>query len=137
MMNEAVEMVTRQVVLGKEFTIYGTAEEPLFLAKDVAKWIDYSEGNVSKMVSNIDDDEKTTLTIVTSGSQTTNAIFLTENGVYKAASTSKMLFSTAAKVLGYSMDVNKLNGLLKKLVGMGILKNYKVTPRGVDFEVNK
>lgn len=55
----------------------------------------------------------------------------------KAASTSKMLFSTTAKVLGYSMDVNKLNGLLKKLVGMGILKSYKVTPRGVEFEVNK
>ena len=55
----------------------------------------------------------------------------------KAASTSKMLFSTAAKVLGYSMDINKLNGCLKKMVGLGILKNYKVTPRGVEFEVNK
>ena len=64
--------------------MYGDFEEPLFLAKEVANWIDYSESNVSKMLSNIDDDEKTTRTIITSGSNyQTQAWFLTEDGLYE------------------------------------------------------
>ena len=43
-------------LLGREFTIYGTAENPLFLAKDVAEMIDHSD--VSKMMRMVDDDEK-------------------------------------------------------------------------------
>ncbi len=47
--------VYRKLVLGKKFRVYGTFEKPLFLAKEVAEWIDYSktsEGyyNVSKML---------------------------------------------------------------------------------------
>ena len=34
------------------------SENPLFLAKDVAEMIDYDISNVSKMVKNVDDDEK-------------------------------------------------------------------------------
>ncbi|MEY8321491.1 BRO family protein [Lachnospiraceae bacterium 46-61] len=64
--------------------MYGDFEEPLFLAKEVASWIDYSESNVSKMLSNIDDYEKTTRTIITSGSNyQTQAWFLTEHGLYE------------------------------------------------------
>lgn len=29
----------QRTILGKEFSMYGTKEEPLFLAKDVAEWI--------------------------------------------------------------------------------------------------
>ena len=54
-----------------------------------------------------------------------------------AASMNKMLFSTAAKALGYTMDMNKLTGFLRKLVAMGIINGYKVTPRGVEFDVEK
>ena len=39
-MSEAIKVIAEQNVLGKEFNIYGTIEEPLFLAKDVAKWIE-------------------------------------------------------------------------------------------------
>ncbi|MBY6935769.1 phage antirepressor Ant, partial [Clostridium botulinum] len=35
--------------------MYGTYEEPLFLAKDVAEWIDYDESKVGQMIKNIDE----------------------------------------------------------------------------------
>lgn len=38
-----LQVFNQQEVLGKNFTIYGTAQEPLFLAKDVAEWIDHSD----------------------------------------------------------------------------------------------
>lgn len=82
-MNE-LKVLNEQEVLGKQFRVYGTAEEPLFLAKDVAEWIEYSVSNVSKMLTAVDDEEKTIRTIVTSGSNyQTEAWFLTEDGLYE------------------------------------------------------
>ena len=82
-MNE-LKVLNEQEVLGKQFRVYGTAEEPLFLAKDVAEWIEYSLSNVSKMLAAVDDEEKTIRTIVTSGSNyQTEAWFLTEDGLYE------------------------------------------------------
>ena len=82
-MNE-LKVLNEQEVLGKQFRVYGTAEEPLFLAKDVAEWIEYSVSNVSKMLAAVDDEEKTIRTISTSGSNyQTEAWFLTEDGLYE------------------------------------------------------
>lgn len=82
-MNE-LKVLNEQEVLGKQFRVYGTPEEPLFLAKDVAEWIEYSVSNVSKMLAAVDDEEKTIRTIVTSGSNyQTEAWFLTEDGLYE------------------------------------------------------
>lgn len=82
-MNE-LKVLNEQEVLGKQFRVYGTAEEPLFLAKDVAEWIEYSVSNVSKMLAAVDDEEKTIHTISTSGSNyQTEAWFLTEDGLYE------------------------------------------------------
>ena len=79
-----LQVIEQREILGKQLTMYGNFEEPLFLAKEVANWIDYSESNVSKMLSNIDDDEKTTRTIIMSGSNyQTQAWFLTEDGLYE------------------------------------------------------
>ena len=54
-----LKVIDERIVLEKEFRIYGTVENPLFLAKDVAEWIDYSKTsqgyyNVSKMLMTID-----------------------------------------------------------------------------------
>lgn len=76
-----LNIVNEQVVLGKEFKVYGDFENPLFLAKDVAEWIEHS--NVSKMLNTVDNDEKTTLTISYNGNMTTNQCFLTEDGLYE------------------------------------------------------
>ena len=68
-------------LMGKTFNVYGTVEEPLFRAKDVADWIEHS--NVSAMVQSVDDDEKLTINISYSEVRKHDEIFLTENGVYE------------------------------------------------------
>lgn len=83
-----VTVINQQKVLGKDFKIYGTFENPLFLAKDVAEWIEYSktsEGfyNASKMLMSVDEDEKVTITIRNSEGKPHNQAFLTENGLYE------------------------------------------------------
>ena len=79
-----LEIIEKRDVLGKKFRIYGDFENPLFLAKDVAEWIDYEISNVSKMVKNVDDDEKIITRI-----NNTSAIFLTEDGLYEVLMLSK------------------------------------------------
>lgn len=75
-----LQIINQQEVLGKNFTIYGTADEPLFLAKDVANWIEHSKPSI--MIETVDDDEKLRETIFTSG-QRREMWFLTEDGVYE------------------------------------------------------
>lgn len=80
-MSETIEVVAKQQILGKEITVYGTAKEPLVLAKDVAKWIDHSD--VSTLLRNVDDDEKVEMTNPNNVCGGQKAWFLTENGVYE------------------------------------------------------
>lgn len=54
--NKEVQVIEQREVLGKEFKMYGTVEEPLFLAKDVAEWIEIK--NTSQMLNGVDEDEK-------------------------------------------------------------------------------
>ena len=86
-MENKLEIIKEQEVLGKQFRIYGTFDEPLFLAKDVAEWIEYattSKGarNVSMMLKSVDEDEKLVSTILISG-QNREMWFLTEDGLYE------------------------------------------------------
>ena len=69
-------------VQGHELDIYSTKEEPLFLAVDVAKMIDYSVGKTHQMLDHIDEDEKLTDTIYRAG-QRRSVWFLTEYGLYE------------------------------------------------------
>ena len=78
-MNE-LQIINQQEVLGKNFKVYGTPDEPLFLAKDVAEWIEHSD--VSMMMHNVDDNEKLTQTMLVSG-QNREVWFLTEDGLYE------------------------------------------------------
>ena len=80
-LNEVSVLENEVTLMGKTFNVYGTVEEPLFRAKDVADWIEHS--NVSAMVQSIDEDEKLTINIVYSEQQKHNELFLTENGVYE------------------------------------------------------
>ncbi|MCM3653971.1 hypothetical protein [Metabacillus litoralis] len=41
-MTNELTTIHEQEVLGKVFKIYGDVDSPLFLAKDVAEWIEYS-----------------------------------------------------------------------------------------------
>lgn len=75
-----LKIVLKQDVLGKEFKIYGDYENPLFLAKDVAIWIEHSD--VSTMIRNVDENEKVTNIVCTPGGNQ-EAWFLTEDGLYE------------------------------------------------------
>ena len=85
----SLKVIDERAVLGKNFKIYGTTENPLFLAKDVAEWIDYSykdsrktARDTSKMLKTIDEEEKLVGTLFLSG-QNREAWFLTEDGLYE------------------------------------------------------
>ena len=57
MTTKEVSVLENEVTLmGKTFNVYGTVEEPLFRAKDVADWIEHS--NLTVMVNSVDEDER-------------------------------------------------------------------------------
>lgn len=78
--DKQLEIIDQRELLGHEFKIYGTLDEPLFLAKDVATWIGHSKTSI--MLGNIEKDEKLRETIFTSG-QNREMWFLTEDGLYE------------------------------------------------------
>ena len=75
-----LEVLEHREVLGQDFKIYGNIENPLFLAKDVARWIEHSD--VSTMLRVIDESEKVTNIVCTPGGKQ-SALFLTEDGLYE------------------------------------------------------
>ena len=77
-----LQVIEQREILGKQLTMYGDFEEPLFLAKEVANWIDYSESNVSKLVAMVDEEEKVRNIITTLGGNQ-EMWFLTEDGLYE------------------------------------------------------
>lgn len=76
-----IKVVDEQTVLGKNFKIYGDFENPLFLAKDVAEWIEHS--NLTMMINSIDEDEKIISRTKDCLGRENTATFLTENGLYE------------------------------------------------------
>lgn len=77
---DTLKIIKTTELLGKKLTVYGTADNPLFLAKDVAEWIEHSD--VSTMVRNVDEAERLTQTMFVSG-QNRECWFLTEDGLYE------------------------------------------------------
>lgn len=90
-----LSVLHEQVVLGKEFVVYGTVEEPLFLAKDVAEWIENK--NVSQMLNNIDEEEKALYTMYRVDGSTHKQWFLTEDGLYEVLMQSRKPIAKAFK----------------------------------------
>lgn len=78
--NNGLAIVDQRELLGKHFRIYGTKENPLFLAKDVAEWIEHS--HTTNMIKTVDEEEKLNVTIFHAG-QNREMCFLTENGLYE------------------------------------------------------
>lgn len=127
--NELVVIATKEI-LGKEFKIYGTIENPLFLAKDVAEWLDMDTSNASKLVKNVEDDEK----IITRYNNT-SATFFTEDGLYEV-----LMQSRKPKAKQFKKEVKVI---LKQLRLIGIVmteENYeKLTndPNYIVYLINK
>lgn len=85
-MNTQLQVIDQREVLGKEFRIYGDKENPLFLAKDVATWIENT--NTSQMVKNVDKEEKVKkiapiYNVYNGQYENQECLFLTEDGLYE------------------------------------------------------
>jgi|GEM_PF-3661693 len=75
-----IAVLKKTEFLGKSLTVFGTIAFPLFLAKEIADWLEIKQASV--MVANVDDDEKVVNNIHTPGGNQ-NAWFLTEYGLYE------------------------------------------------------
>ena len=79
-MENNLQIIDERKLFGKDFKIYGDIENPLFLAKDVANWIEHNQ--VARMMEMVDENEKLMCLISTSG-QNREMWFLTEDGLYE------------------------------------------------------
>ena len=85
LMKNELQVIDERELLGKQFRIYGTIENPLLLAKDVAEWIDFDTEQVGKLLQSVDEDEKMILNTrnIITGKGNPNKWFLTEDGLYE------------------------------------------------------
>ena len=106
--NKEVQVIEQREVLGKDFKMYGTVEEPLFLAKDVAEWIGHSKPR--DMVLLVDEDEKMKVPFKMASSRSVQEQwFLTEDGLYEVLMQSRkpIAKSFKKKVKEILKDVRK------------------------------
>lgn len=132
-MTNELKVIHEQEVLGQEFKVYGSKEEPLFLAKDVATWIEHTQP--SRIVHLVDTEEKVMHNTHTLGG--TQAMwFLTEDGLYEVLMQSrkpiaKQFKKKVKEILkdirnhGMYMNDNLLEKTLEDPMFMvGLLTNY-------------
>ena len=158
---EKLKLLDERKVLTKDFKIYGDFENPLFLAKDVAEWIEHSD--TSMMLKNIDEDEKLLQTIFVSGQndeklkclintsgQNREMWFLTEYGLYEVLMQSrkpiaKVFKKEVKKILKEirttgKYDTNKngyiLNGI-KAFTTIQIADDLNTTKKAIDYKIKK
>ena len=120
-MKKELQVIDEREILGKRFRVYGDFENLLFLAKDVAEWIDYAKTSngsydVSKMLKTIDEDEKLIRKIFVSG-QNRNMWFLTEDGFYEVC-----MQSTKPNAKIFKKEVKKILKTIRK-TGMYMTDN--------------
>lgn len=107
--NKVIKVIDERKVFDKNFRIWGTLENPLFLAKDVAEWLDLS--NVSDMISRVDVDEVTKLNL---GGLQGECNFLTEDGLYEVLMQSRKPIAKQfkKKVKEILKDIRKHGGYI-------------------------
>lgn len=76
-----LKIIDERELFNKPFRIYGSVEEPLFLAKEVAEWIEHS--NPRMMLHPVDDEEKQCVNNPYALKGQQEQWFLTENGLYE------------------------------------------------------
>lgn len=76
-----ITLLKETEIFNQPFKIYGTVENPLVLAKDVASWIEHT--NLTVMINSVDDDEKVISRTKDCLGRDNTATFLTENGLYE------------------------------------------------------
>jgi prophage antirepressor-like protein len=107
-MSEELVVLTRAEILGKEFTVYGDNDAPLFVAKDVADWIGYDPSSVNKMINDVDDDEKL-VGIVFRAGQKREVSMLTEHGLYEV-----LMLSRKEKAKEFKKQIKVILSTIRK-----------------------
>lgn len=116
--NKQLQIIDEREVFEKNFRIYGDFENPLFKADEVATWIEHS--NVSKMLENIDEEEKVKLEVSTL-TNSYSAWFLTENGLYEVLMLSRKPIAKQWK--------SKVKEILKEIRKTGKYENNSQYPK--------
>ena len=86
MNNEVLKVVTDKEILGKQIKMYGSIENPYFVASDVAEWLGERDGYT--VARKVDDEEKDTQIVCTLGGNQKTTV-LTEDGLYDACMLSR------------------------------------------------
>lgn len=92
--SKILQVIHEQKILGKTIQCYGTFEEPLFLAKDVAEWIGLAKQkngkyNISRFVKNVSKKQKGIRIAYTPGGNQ-ETIVLTEYSLYEVLMKSRL-----------------------------------------------
>lgn len=124
-MKELQVLTEKEVLKGQNITIYGTGENPLFLARDVANIIGHSKAR--DMIADVDEDEKIKMPFKMASSRSTQSQwFLTEDGLYEVLLTSR---KPVAKQ--FRKEVKKI---LKQLRQKGVVILENATKEAINFE---
>lgn len=118
-----LNVLNNQIVLGKDFAVYGDIENPLFLAKDVAEVIENK--NVSQMLNVVDEDEKVICNVYTLGGNQ-DMWFLTEYGLYEVLMQSRKPIAKEFK--------KEVKAILKQLRTSGVVITESATQEAIDYE---
>lgn len=126
-----VKLVDTTEILGRRIDLYRSIEDPLFLARDVAEWIDYSKRpdgsyKTDMMLQAIDSEEKYKTKILTANNvggsnlgqidstgKTINPFwFLTEDGLYEVCMQSRKPIAKQMKkqIKEYLRNIRKTGG---------------------------
>lgn len=126
-----VQLVDTTEILGRRIDLYRSIEDPLFLARDVAEWIDYSKRpdgsyKTDMMLQAIDSEEKYKTKILTANNvggsnlgqidstgKTINPFwFLTEDGLYEVCMQSRKPIAKQMKkqIKEYLRNIRKTGG---------------------------
>lgn len=113
MQNEVLEVIQETTILGKEIKLYGSVESPLFMASDVADWIEHT--NTTMMLKKIDEEEKGLNTVYTLGGNQ-EKWFVTEDGLYEICMQSRKPIAKEMKkeIKSYLKQIRLTGGAIEK-----------------------
>lgn len=120
MENKTLQVLKETELLGRQFTVFGTAEQPLFLASDIANLLSLT--NVSDMIKRVDEEELTKFNL---GGQRGDTWFLTEDGLYEILMQSRKPIAKQFK--------KGVKTILKSIRKKGSYGNYDHLMAKLDF----
>ena len=118
--NKQLQLIEEREVFEKKFRIYGDFENPLFLARDVAEWIEYDLTSINKMLNKVDENEKVRNIIPTLGGNQ-EMWLLTEDGLYEVLMLSRKPVAKEWK--------KKVKEILKEIRKTGKYENNSQYPQ--------